>query len=164
MADITNALAESRAAVDRLLAAADCTGSAWATPRAPGKWSPSQVVEHVARAYEESALSAAGKPTRFPTFPGFVRPIIRKLFFDRTVRGGAFPRGKTNRAMNPDIGSPTPADARVRLQRAHAAFEQACLECNGTFNHSIFGRVSAADYATFQALHTLHHTRQIAQS
>jgi hypothetical protein len=58
MADINTALAESRAAVDQMLSAAERSGSAWATPRAPGKWSPSQIVEHVARALEESANAA----------------------------------------------------------------------------------------------------------
>lgn len=164
MADINNALAESRAAVDQMLAAAERTGAAWTAPRAPGKWSPSQIVEHVARAIEESANAASGKPTKFPTFPGFVRPLVRKIFFDRTVRNGTFPKGRTNKAMNPQQGSPTPAEARVRLQQAHAAFEQASLQCGGTFNHGIFGKVSAADYATFQAMHTRHHTKQIAQS
>jgi hypothetical protein len=164
MADINTALAESRAAVDRMLSAAERTGSAWATPRAPGKWSPSQIVEHVARALEESANAASGRPTRFPTFPVFLRPIVRKVFFDRTVRKGTFPKGKTNKAMNPESGPPTLADGRIRLEQAHAAFEQACRQCNGTFSHSIFGTVNAADYARFQAMHTLHHTKQIGQS
>lgn len=164
MADLDTALAESRAAVAEMLVAADRTGAAWTTPRAPGKWSPSQIVEHVARAYEESANAASGVPTKFPTFPAFVRPVVRKLFLDRTINGARFPKGKTNRAMNPDHGSPTPADARIRLEQAHAAFERACRGCNGTFNHSIFGKVSAADYAKFQALHTLHHTKQIAEA
>ena len=164
MVNLEQALSESRAAVDQMIAAAERTGPAWTSPRAPGKWSPSQVVEHVARAYEESANAASGAPTKFPTFPAFVRPVVRKLFLDRAIKGGKFPKGKTNRALNPDQGSPTPAAARVRLEQAHAAFEQACRGCNGTFDHSIFGKVSAADYARFQALHTLHHTKQIAQS
>jgi len=63
MADVSTVLAGNRAAVDDLIAAADRTGAAWATPRAPGKWSPSQVVEHVARALEESANVVAGTPS-----------------------------------------------------------------------------------------------------
>jgi hypothetical protein len=165
MRDITSALAESRAAVDQILSAAERTGPAWSTPRAPGKWSPSQIVEHVARSLEESANAASGRPTKFPTFPVFVRPLVRKVFFDRTVRKGTFPKGKTNKAMNPDSGSATPAEARLRLEQAHAAFEQACRQCtNGTFQHGIFGTVSAADYARFMAMHTLHHTKQIGRS
>ncbi len=165
MADINTALAESRTAVEQMLAAAERTGARWAAPPAPGKWSPSQIVEHVARVYEESAHAAGGQPTKFPAFPAIVRPLVRKVFFDRTLRNGTFPKGKTNRALNPESGSTTPAEARARLEQAHAAFEQACRNCpNGRFSHGIFGTVSAADYATFQAMHTLHHTKQIAHS
>ena len=164
MVNLEHALSASRAAVDQMIAAAERTGPGWTTPRAPGKWSPSQVVEHVARAIEESANAASGKPTKFPAFPRLVRPVIRKIFFDRTVRNGTFPRGKTNKAMNPEFGSQTPAEARLRLEQAHAAFEQACRQCGGTFDHGIFGTVTAADYATFQAMHTRHHTRQIGES
>ena len=165
MADINTALAESRAAVDQMLAAAQRTGAAWTTPRAPGKWSPSQIVEHVARAYEESAHCASGAPHKFPTFPRLLRPVVRRLFFDRTLKKGIMPSGgRTNKAMNPAAGPATPADARARLEQAHAVFEQACRQCGATFDHSIFGTVSVADYARFQAMHTLHHTKQIGHS
>lgn len=163
MSTIDAALAESRAAMEELLVAAErCAG--WTTPRAPGKWSPSQIVEHVARAYEESAHAAKGEPTKFPTFPGFVRPLVRIVFFNRAVRSGKFPKGKTNKAMDPLAGSATPAEARSRLEAAHAAFDLACRTCGGRFDHSIFGTVTAADYARFQAMHTLHHAQQIPRA
>ena len=54
MADINTALEASRDAIDQLMVAGERTGTAWAAARAPGKWSPSQIVEHVARSLEES--------------------------------------------------------------------------------------------------------------
>ena len=54
MADIDTALAASRDAVDQLIRAGEQSGGAWIASRAPGKWSPSQIVEHVARTLEES--------------------------------------------------------------------------------------------------------------
>ena len=48
MADINDVLAANHAAVLDLVAAAERSAATWTTPRAPGKWSPSQVVEHVA--------------------------------------------------------------------------------------------------------------------
>ena len=48
MAEIDTALAASRDAVDQLIRAGEQSGAAWTAPRAPGKWSPSQIVEHVA--------------------------------------------------------------------------------------------------------------------
>lgn len=160
--NLTSALAESRAALEKLIAAGEKSGPAWTTPRAPGKWSPSQVVEHVARALEESGKNIKGQPSAFPSLPGFVRPLIRGLFFNRVLKKNAFINGKTNKAMNPIAGPTSPADGRARLQRAHAAFERACKDSRPRFTHGVFGDISTADYARFQALHTLHHTKQIA--
>jgi hypothetical protein len=55
MPDIHAALVASKAATDELCATCDRTGPSWLQPRAPGKWSPSQIVEHVAMSLEESA-------------------------------------------------------------------------------------------------------------
>jgi hypothetical protein len=55
MVDINGPLAASRDAVEQLAVAGEATGADWIAPRAPGKWSPSQIVELVARSLEESA-------------------------------------------------------------------------------------------------------------
>ena len=59
MANVTASLEGVHSAVDKLLAAADAAATVWTVPRAPGKWSPSQVAELVARIMEESAHVAA---------------------------------------------------------------------------------------------------------
>lgn len=161
MSDLDTALAESRAALAKLMAAGDKSAAAWTTPRAEGKWSPSQIIEHVARALEESGKNIKGEPSAFPSLPVFVRPVVRGLFFNRILKKNAFINGRTNKAMNPAAGPPTPAEGRARLQQAHAMFERACMDTGPRFNHGIFGDISTADYARFQALHTLHHTKQI---
>jgi hypothetical protein len=66
MADIDTALAASREAIQQLIVSGERTGPAWTAARAPGKWSPSQIVEHVARSLEESANMATGRPSKFP--------------------------------------------------------------------------------------------------
>ena len=119
MADINTALAASKDAIDQLMVAGERTATAWTAPRAPGKWSPSQIVEHVARSLEESANMAAGRPSKFPKLPGVVHPIVRGLLFKRVLRKAAFPKAKTNKAMNPASGPATPAEGRVRLETAH---------------------------------------------
>jgi hypothetical protein len=164
MADVGTVLAGNRAAVDDLIAAADRTGAAWTTPRAPGKWSPSQVVEHVARALEESANVVAGTPSKFPTFPTMLRPIVRGLFFNRVLRKGKFPKAKTTKALDPATGPATPAEARRRLEGALAQFDQACrtrAASGQIITSTLFGAVSVEDYAKFQALHTRHHRAQL---
>src|SRR5437773_10436161 len=90
MANLDAALADTRAAADELMATAERAGAAWATPRAPGKWSPSQLVEHVSRALEESAHVVTEHPSKFPSLPSFVRPLLRGLLFKRVLNTGKF--------------------------------------------------------------------------
>lgn len=164
MADLNAALAESRAALDQLITAGERSGEKWGTPRAAGKWSPSQIAEHVARALEESGKNITGQPNLFPSLPVFVRPVVRGLFFNRVLKNNTFINGRTNKAMNPSAGPVTPAAGRARLEQAHASFERACRESSPRFNHQIFGDIATADYARFQALHTLHHRKQIGDA
>lgn len=161
MNELNAALAESRAALEQLATAGEQSGARWSTPRAEGKWSPSQICEHVARALEESGKNILGQPSAFPSLPGLVRPLVRGLFFNRILKNNAFINGKTNKAMNPAAGPATAAQGRARLQQAHDAFEQAARAADERFRHGIFGDIATADYVRFQALHTRHHTKQI---
>lgn len=164
MADINAALDASKDAIEQLILAGERTGTAWTTPRAPGKWSPSQITEHVARSLEESASMAAGQPSKFPRLPVLIHPVVRALLFNRVLRKGSFPRAKTNKAMNPATGSPTPAEGRIRLETAHKQFDAACRQVASTGNRlgtTVFGAVPVEDYVRFMELHTRHHGKQI---
>src|SRR6185503_4741429 len=130
MAEVNDALAANRAAVLDLVAAAERSAATWATPRAPGKWSPSQVVEHVAGGLEEAANVVSGAPS-IPMPPAFLRPLVR-LYFNRILKKGVFP----NR------------------------FDQECRRRVASGQHVVstgFGTVSVEDYVRFSALHTRHH-------
>jgi hypothetical protein len=149
-----------------LAAEGEKTGAAWTAPRAPGKWSPSQIVEHVARSIEESANVASGRPSKFPNFPAPLRPVIRGLLFRRVLKKAAFPKAKTNKAMDPARGPATPSEGRDRLLAAHKQFEDACrqLASRGEpMRTTTFGVVGVEDYVRFMEIHTRHHARQIFQ-
>jgi hypothetical protein len=151
-------------AIGALLASADGVGSAWKVPRAPGKWSPSQLVEHVARIMDESAKAAAGAPSVFPTIHPFLRPIVRVLVFKRILRRNAFLKMKAIEAMDPPTGSPTPREARVRLEAVLSRFERACrarAASGQDVASTMFGAVTVADFARFQELHVRHHHLQL---
>jgi hypothetical protein len=167
MPDIDTALAASGAAIEQLIAAGERCGPAWAAPRAPGKWSPSQIVEHVARSLEESAKMATGRPSKFPRLPWVVHPLVRALLFKRVLRTGAFPKARTNKAMNPVSGPMTVAEGRTRLEAAHDTFAAACQQLSssdGQMRTTIFGVVPVVDYVRFMELHTRHHGKQMANS
>ena len=164
MTDIRTALNASNEAIQQLLLAGERTRTAWTSPRAPGKWSPSQIVEHVACTLEESANMAAGRPSKFGKLPAVVHPIGRLLFY-WVLRKAVFPKAKANKAFNPASGPATPAEGRVRLETAHQKFEEACRQ---TASHgermrtTTMGAVPVEDYVRFMELHTRHHGKQIA--
>ena len=163
MTDVNDVLADNRAAVIDLVAAAERSAATWTTPCAPGKWSPSQVVEHVVRGLEEAANVVAGAPS-IPMPPAFLRPLVR-LYFNRILKKGVFPKGwKAAKALNPTSGPATPAQARVRLEGALARFDQECRRRVASGQHVVstgFGTVSVEDFVRFNALHTRHHCKQM---
>ena len=114
MADLDTALAANRAAIEQLIRASEQSGAAWIAPRAPGKWSPSQVVEHVAGGLDEFTNFAAGRPPKISRPPAVVRLVLRPittLLFRRVLRKGVFPTGfKFHKALNPASGPRTPAE------------------------------------------------------
>lgn len=165
MGEVNTALAASREAIEQMILTGERCGPAWMAPRAPGKWSPSQIAEHVARSLEESANMAAGRPSKFPKLPAVVHPIVRGLLFKRVLRTGAFPKAKTNKAMNPTSGPATAAEGRARLEAAHRKFDEACRQVASQgerMRTTIFGVVPVADYVRFMELHTRHHGNQMA--
>ena len=164
MSELDDTLAAARSAVDQMIQTASACSATWCTPRAPGKWSPSRVVEHVALALEASANDIAGRPSRFPNFPRPVRPLVRQLLFKRVLRSGKFPRARTNKPMDPVAGPATPAEAAVRLDVAWQALAAACAEASArsdVMTSTIFGRVRLVDYLRFQTHHARHHHRQM---
>jgi hypothetical protein len=163
MAYLNDVLAANRAAVIELAAAAERSAATWTTPSAPGKWSPSQVVEHVARGLEEGANVVSGAPS-IPMPPAFLR-LVARLFFYRILKKDAFPKGfKAHKAMNPTSGPATPAEARVRLEGAFARFDQECRRRAASGQHLVstgFGTVSVEDFVRFNAIHARHHCKQM---
>jgi peptidoglycan/xylan/chitin deacetylase (PgdA/CDA1 family) len=163
MADINAALGASKEAIDQMIVAGERTGPAWTTARAPGKWSPSQIVEHVARSHEEAANIAAGRPSRFTMPPAVIQPFLR-LIIKWVLWRAAFPKAKAAKSMDPASGPATPAEGRVRLETAYRQFDEACRQAasHGERMRTAFGAVPVEDVVRYMELHTRHHGKQMA--
>lgn len=169
MLDVPSAIANNRAAVtDFLGAVRTVPPAAWGQPRAPGKWSPGQVAEHLALSYEYSRRLLHG-PVPGPAAPRFLRPVIRILLLRNVLRTGRFPK----RAKAPPLFQPGPspapaADLSTRLQTAADSFESELIKLShtgdATLDHPFFGQMMLADYMQLQALHTRHHRQQIGST
>jgi hypothetical protein len=135
----------------------------WAEPRAPGKWSPAQVVEHIALAYESNLQLLRGPVPGGA--PRWLRPLIRKVLLGYVLRRGSFPRGsRAPKILKPDASPAAgPASELIpRLEMAAGAFEAiAPAHPSDKLEHPFFGEVPVADMVRLMELHTRHHTPQL---
>jgi hypothetical protein len=160
-----NELESHHQAVEAFLAGARAVpASRWGQPRAPGKWSPGQVVEHLALAYEVNRGVLHGQAPSVAA-PRWLRPLIRRFALGPVLRRGRFiPGSKSPRAFRP---GPVPAAPEVLLHRlaaATAAFEMDAEALGSTtIDHPFFGRLPLTDFVRLQEIHTRHHGKQLGQ-
>ena len=162
MADIQPALQAHREAVDAFLDSARAVPpDAWMRPRAPGKWSPGQVVEHLSLAYEVNRGVLHGRaPMRAPRW---LRPLLGRFLLRPVLRRGRFiPGSKSPRVFRPGPSPAPPAELLGRLAAATTAFEaDAAAFGADTVEHPFFGRLPLGDFVRLQEIHSRHHRGQL---
>ncbi len=139
----------------------------WTTPRAPGKWSPAQVVEHVTKSYEGHRDMAAG---RVPAGNVSVvkQWIARTIFLPKMFKLGDFPGNRQLKSPEFIVPSDQPALKQELLTRFETAakgleVDLQRLEAEGKDRvmHPFFGPLKPADFLHFVAIHARHHEPQI---
>lgn len=168
MADLQTAITSNRRAVGAFVDAARAVSAAqWTTPRAPGKWSPSQVTEHVALAYEQSSRMVHGTFT-WPALPWYKQLLARWLGLPSMLKRGDFGKGPFKA---PEFIQPgkIPISSRLLLDRLDAAVRDlerdlvaASDARRATIDHPVFGRISLGDLLQFLSIHTNHHRPQLS--
>jgi hypothetical protein len=167
--ELEAALADNHAAVEEFIGTARAMNALqWTTPRAPGKWTPAQIAEHLAITYEYGVALAKGTPPGGGA-PFFIRPLIRWAFVNPTLKAGRFTRtGRTPRLFEPTAAPPAATVVLPRLETALASFEAAIRsgrpEARDALNHPFFGSVPTTDYLRLQSIHSRHHHVQLAAS
>jgi DinB family protein len=166
MSDLNSAIADNHKAVDEFTASARAVDTArWTIPRGDGKWSPAQVVEHIALTYEYSRAvlnnSAPG-----PSAPRVLRPLVRMFFVNPVLKRGRFkPNGRAPAMFQPSSSPDGPVDLLSRLETAVRTFEDEVRAANqsgrATLDHPFFGTMPVADYLRLQAIHARHHRAQL---
>jgi DinB superfamily len=153
-----------RSVTEFLVAAREIEPSAWGREAAPGKWSPAQVTEHVALAYERTRELLTRPPGR--GIPRLFRLLIRHFYVRPILKNGRFPsKAKAPKPFQPS-GAPPLAEALcARLEAAahglEEDFEGQISAGKEILDHPVFGRVNLVDALRFQAIHTAHHRRQL---
>lgn len=168
MADVQAVITSDRQAVGAFADAARAVSPAqWATPRAPGKWSPGQVTEHVVLSFEQSQRMLHGTYSG-PGKPWIQQLLARKLGLPPLLRRGNFGKGvfKAPDFIQPGTSPASSAILLGRLETASRDLESTLAASPGatevTVNHPIFGRLPLADLLRFLVVHTNHHRPQLA--
>ncbi|MEA3245385.1 MAG: DinB family protein [Gemmatimonadota bacterium] len=137
---------------------------AWNVPRAPGKWSPAQVVDHVGVSTRVARNAVAGN-AGMGGIPKFLRWLPRKTFFEKVLAKG-FPVQGRGPAVFAPARDPMPRQKLIeQLDHELSVFvadaRAAAAAGTTTFEHTFFGRIAIADYITFNARHLDHHREQL---
>jgi hypothetical protein len=167
MSDRQVVIASSREAVGAFVKAARAVPAAkWAFPRAPGKWSPAQVTEHVTFTYEQSLRMVRGTYHEPPPVGPFTQLLARWFFLPVLFRREKFGKG----LQAPDFIRPTmsPPSCTTLLNRLEAAAHDLEADLAADSNakgpsvaHPVFGHLPLGDLVHFLAIHTKHHTPQV---
>ena len=166
--DLKTAVENNHEAMVKFLKAAKAVPvDRWQQPRAEGKWSPAQVAEHLAVAYELSRRMVAGNANVTEGLPPrLLQPLIRTLVRLTVLRTGKFIKAKAPVVFQPS-SAPAAQDVLLRrLETASTGLEQDAMRAKQTgqtaFDHAFFGRFGVAEYLQLQAYHTVHHRGQLS--
>jgi len=157
--DHRQAVATCAAAI-RSVSAAD-----WERSPAEKKWTPAQIAEHLAVAYDPVLSEIDGTGGFRMIVPWWMRPILR-LRFLAPILAGRFPKGvRAPREVRPTSTSRTPEDGARRLaERAEVflgRFAQAHGQGRARVTHPYLGRLNGAVAVRFLTSHVRHHREQL---
>ena len=131
---------------DELLADADCMSSA--NVKTLGNWSPGQIFQHLANAFNGSIDGLPGG------FPWFIRAVAR--IFKKKLIGGPMPAGVKMPDKLAKAVMPLPTSTEVGLANLHAAVSRLKQESHRAA-HPVFGEVSNEEWDTIHLKHANLH-------
>ena len=156
-------------AAERLVVAAERVDpQKWLVPRAEGKWTPAQVVEHLTRVYDVLTNEIEGGPGMKIRVKFWQRMFLRVTVLGRILKGGWFPEGATA-PFETRPGSVT-SDQREAISgfRARAAqFAAAAANAQESgrrvrVTHAYFGAASIERATLLCTRHIEHHEKQLS--
>lgn len=154
---------EHRAALAAFLRAAEAwPDETWLVPLGEGKWTPAQVTEHLALAYDALLAELGGGASMRPKVTGVRRVLLRWILLPHILARGTFPvRAVAPREIRPAAEASDRAEALARLRSLGERFEEeltaARARGGGRLTHPYFGSLPAAGVLRFAAVHLDHH-------
>ena len=162
------AAGQHRTAIASYLARARrLTSERWVVPRAPGKWSPAEISEHLALTYELGLGELRGGPSAEIRTSFWMRLVLRWFVMPKLLAGGTLTRAVTapREIRNPVAGEQAATLARLEQLAGVLEGELDVAATRGPlrFTHPYFGALSAVQALGFLAFHARHHEAQVAQ-
>jgi len=154
-------------AADALAAKAmDVPADRWLKPRAEGKWSPAEVVEHLNRVYDVVLNEIAGAPGMQIKTALWQRVLLRFTMVPKILRGDGFPEGarapKETRPVVSIIDQREAVDGFRERAKRFAEDVQGARNRGQRLTHAYFGKMSAIGTTLLLARHIEHHMKQIS--
>jgi hypothetical protein len=148
------------AAAIRSIGAAD-----WERPPAERKWTPAEIAEHLAIAYDPVLAEVAGTGGFRLVVPWWKRRILRWKFLAKILEGTFPPGVPAPREVRPTTTARTPEEGARRLAE-HAEifldrFAQAHRQGGARVTHPYIGRLDGVVAVRFLTAHVRHHRRQL---
>ena len=139
----------------------------WLVPRAEGKWSPAEVVEHLNLAYDVFMRELGGEPGMQIRTKLWQRVLLKVTMVPRILAGRGFPVGaRAPRETRPALTSTDQGAAIAAFRDRAGRFEVAAAEAQSgrprtRLTHAYFGRMSLRDSVLICARHIQHHQKQL---
>jgi DinB family protein len=155
------------AAAEFAVAAENVPADLWRSPRAEGKWSPAQVVEHVTLAYDTLLRELGGGAGMQVRTKLWQRMWLRMTVMRKLLRTGVFPEGApAPREVRPSSASADPAIAIATFRQRAAQFESAMAAARSSgrhvrLTHAYFGAMSIDNVVILCVSHIRHHQKQL---
>jgi len=159
----------SQAAAEVVSTAGRVPAEKWLVPRAEGKWSPAEIVEHLSLAYDVILRELAGGGGMAIRTKLWQRIMLRLTIMPKLLRGEAFPSGtRSPREIRPATASPDQAAAIASLGDRAARFVIAVSEAQRKnprtrLTHAYFGRSTIDNAVLLCARHIQHHHKQLME-
>jgi hypothetical protein len=155
-------------AVEAFAAAAAAVPPArWLVPRAEGKWSPAEIVEHLTLAYDTLLRELEGGPGMKVRTKWWQRILLRFTLVPRLLRGEPFPAGaRAPREIRPTAANPDQVAAVARFRELAARIDSGSASAIESgkrvrLTHAYFGSAALWKGVLLCARHVQHHTAQL---
>ncbi|CAN5703745.1 hypothetical protein BH23GEM6_BH23GEM6_10910 [soil metagenome] len=164
---LSRAIDDHRAAMKLFVDALGAVSrSAWNEPRAPGKWSPAEVAEHLVLTYEAVLKELSGDPAMRLKLSSVRRRVLKWFLLPHILFHRSFPLAAVSpRELRPSSGAISQEDVGPKLLDLASRFEDAMslAVTSGAagVTHPYFGTIPPLRALRFITVHLEHHTRQI---